>query len=233
MNTKNRIFVAVLNQGSVFTGLSEALAVMRNNPDYDVEIEYFDEKPISYNRNLIVQRFLSKGHDYLLMLDSDNVPPPSVINLADYKKDVVGALYFMWSKGEIMPTAFDRSNDGMYSPIKIDDKDGMVECDAVGTGIIMLSKKVLKEIKSPFSNEYDADGIKLFGLDIAFCRKAKEKGYKVYVNLDYVCDHWVVVNLKRFYAIIYGQVDRIKERETEIEKLKEEIKQFKGEESPE
>ena len=218
--TKKSIFIGVLNQGNVSAKLSESLSIMKLNPDYDVEIMYFDEKPIAYNRNIIVQKFLSKKHDYLLMIDSDTVPPSSVVNLADYQKDIIGALYFMWQKGEIMPVAFDRAKEGMYQPVKIDDKDGVVECDAIGTGVIMLSRKVLEDVKAPFLNEYDEDGMKIFGLDIAFCRRAKEKGYKVFVNLDYVCSHYVIVDLKRFYTIIYRQRDRIIELEKELKKLK-------------
>jgi len=220
-NKKIKILVAVLNEGNVHTTLSENLGVMKNNPDYDVEVKYFAEKPISYNRNYIVQKFLAGNWNYLMMIDDDTVPPASVINLADYKKDIIGALYFMYQKTEIMPVAFNRAEEGLYEPIKIDDKDGMVGCDAVGTGVIMLSRKVLEDIKAPFVNEYDADGIKLFGLDIAFCRKAREKGYKIYVNLDYVCDHWQITNLRTFYNIMYQQKDKILE-------LKEKLKQYEN-----
>jgi len=222
MENKKRILCAVLNEGSVSTRLSENLGVMKNNPDYEVTVQYFAEKPISYNRNTIVQKFLAEKYDYLMMIDDDTVPPPSVVNLADYDKDVVGALYFMYQKTEIMPVAFDRAEEGLYQPIKIDDKDGMVEVDAIGTGVIMIARRVLEKIKAPFVNEYDADGIKLFGLDIAFCRKAKEQGFKIFVNLDYVCDHWQTANLRTFYTIIYSQRDL-------INKQKEELKLLKGE----
>jgi len=220
MIKKKKILVAVLNENHVWRDLSENLSVMKNNPDYDVDIRYFDEKPISNNRNIIVQRFLAGNWDYLLMLDSDTVPPPSVVNLADYQKDIIGALYFMYKNTEIMPVIFKRAEEGLYEPIRIDNKDGVVEVDAIGTGCIMLSRKVLEDVKAPFLNEYDADGIKLFGLDISFCQKAKKKGYKVYANLDYVCDHWKTVNLKTIYTIIYQQRDKINELKETIKTLK-------------
>ena len=209
---KKKILVAVLNQGSTSVGLSDSLMQMKSSPDYDVEIEFHNEKPISNNRNKICQRFLGQEeYDYLLMIDGDIVPPPSVINLADYQKDVVGALCFMWQQGVVMPVAFNRRPEGMYKQIEPDKCDGMVEVDAIGTGCIMLSRKVLEEVKAPFMNEYDPDGIKIFGLDIAFCRRAKEKGFKVYVNTDYICDHWTTVNLKSIYGIIYGLIEENKQ----------------------
>lgn len=218
---KKSILVAVLNQGDINVRLADSLRHMGNSPDYDVVIEPHNDKPISNNRNKIVQRFLGKEYDYLLMIDSDIVPSPSVINLADYQKDVIGALCFMYQKGQIMPVAFERKSEGMYSQIDIADKDGIVEIDAVGTGCIMLSRKVLEAVKSPFSNEYDPDGIKLYGLDIAFCKKAKEKGFKIFVNLDYICDHWVNVNLRTFYATTYSLLE-------ENKKLQDKIKTRKG-----
>jgi GT2 family glycosyltransferase len=220
MNKKRRILAAVLNQGSVSVGLSSALAQMGNNPDYDVEVEFFNEKPISHNRNTIVQHFLAKeDYDYLLMIDGDIVPPPSVVNLADYQKDVIGATCFMWQQGVIMPVAFNRRPEGMYQQIELEKCDGVTEIDAIGTGCIMLSRKVLEKVKAPFMNEYDQDGIKIFGLDIAFCRRAKEKGFKIYVNTDYLCDHWTKVNLKTMYAINYGlmeEINKLKEKNEDI-----------------
>ena len=218
---KKNILVAVLNQNSITTNLADSLRHIGNNIDYDVEIEFHDDRPISNNRNIIVQRFLAhEKYDYLLMIDSDIVPPPSIINLADYQKDIIAATCFMWRQGAIMPVVFNRKSDGTYTQIDITDKDGIQEVDAVGTGCIMLSRKVLEAIQSPFLNEYDTDGIKLYGLDIAFCKRAKEKGFKVYANLDYVCDHWITMNLKTLYAIIYGQLEELKK----LKKNKDNIK---------
>ena len=218
---KKRILISVLNQGKIATGLVESLLAMKGSPEYDIEIDFPDDAPISNNRNKIVQRFLAKDYDYLLMCDSDIVPPPSVINLADYQKDIISATAFIY-QGVIMPVAWNRMPDGMYKPINLSEYDGLVEVDAVGTGCIMLSRKVLEEVKAPFLNEYDPDGIKLFGLDIAFCQKAIEKGFKVYTSLDYVCSHYKTVDLKTFYAIFSNGLDKIRELEAEIKQLRNE-----------
>jgi GT2 family glycosyltransferase len=219
MNNKKSVMVAVLNQGKIATGLTECLLAMKDSPYYDVEIEFPDDAPISNNRNKIVQRFLAKDYDYLLMIDSDIVPPPSVINMADFQKDIIAATAFIY-QGVIMPVAWNRMPDGMYKPIDISEYDGIVEVDAIGTGCVMLSRKVLEDVKAPFLNEYDPDGIKLFGLDIAFCQKAKEKGYKVFTSIDYVCSHYKTVDLKTFYAIFHNSIEEIKRLNLEIERLK-------------
>lgn len=206
---KKKILCAILNQGKIAVELVESLMAMKDSPSYDVEIEFHDDAPISNNRNKIVQRFLAKGYDYLLMIDDDVTPPPSVVNMADFGKDIMAATAFIWQQGAVMPVAWNRMEDGMYQPIDITNKDGIVEVDAIGTGCVMLSRKVLEEVKAPFLNEYDPDGIKLFGLDIAFCQKAKEKGFKVYTNIDYVCGHWKNVNLRTMFANLHALKDEI------------------------
>jgi len=212
---KKKIWVAILNEGNVRQELSRVITAIQTQSAYDVYIEYPADKPISNNRNKIVQRFLAhKEFDYLLMVDDDIVPPPTILNLADYQLDIVGALCFMY-KDRVMPVAFKRNKDGLYNSITLEDKEGLVEVDAVGTGCIMLSRKVLEAVKAPFSNEYDPDGIKTYGLDINFCRKAKEKGFKVFVHLDYPCDHWQTMNLRRIYAVNMAYRDRIKELKEE------------------
>ncbi len=216
---KKKILVAVLNQGEISTDLTQCLLHMQNTPDYDVEIEFPDDAPISNNRNKIVQRFLAKDYDYLLMIDSDIVPPPSVVNMADFQKDVMAATCFIYQRA-VMPVAWDRVPDGTYTPIDISKKDGVLEVDAVGSGCILLSRKVCEEVKAPFLNEYDPDGIKLFGLDIAFCQRAKEKGFKIYTNLDYVCSHYKTIDLKTFYAITHNSLEKIKELENKIKETK-------------
>lgn len=200
---KKKVLVAVLNQGNIRIELAHHLKhwVLQNK--YDLTISYPCMKPIAHNRNSIVQDFLqSPVYDYLVMIDGDNVPPLNFLNLIDFQKDVLGALCFCYQQNMIAPLALERKSDGMYRPIDLYGKSGMVECDAVGTGCIILSRKVLEAVRKPFMNIYDADGIKLWGLDIEFCKRAKEKGFKVYCHLDYPCDHWATVNLRLIYRAL-------------------------------
>ncbi len=161
------------------------------------------------------------------MIDDDVVPLPTILNMADYEEDIVGVLYFMYQQQKLMPVAFNRAKDGMYNPINIKSADGLTEVDAVGTGCIMLSRKVLEAVRAPFLNEYDPDGIKLFGLDIAFCRKAKEKGFKVYVHTDFPASHWATMDLKRLYFLKTAYLDKIDELKEKLKNDQVEIEKKK------
>lgn len=227
MSFKRSIWVAILNENTIRPELARVLNYINDQTDYEIYIDFSNEKPISQNRNMIVQRFLASKFDYLLMIDDDVVPPQTILSMADYEKDVVGALYFMYQEQKLMPVAFMRSRYGMYNPLNIKSGDGLTEVDAVGTGCIMLSRKVLKAVKAPFINEYDPDGIRLFGLDIAFCQRAKEKDFKVYVHTDFPCSHWQIMDLKRLYYIETSYSDKINELREKLRNDKVNLQQNK------
>jgi hypothetical protein len=221
INNKKAVYIAVLNQHDIHDQLSERLLGYANQTDYEVCIVHSSLKPITQNRNKVVQDFLSKPeYDYLVMFDSDNVPPVDFLNLVDFQLDIVGSLYFGYQKGMIVPWCLERGKDGLFTIVDLKGKRGLIECDAVGTGAIVIKRSVLEDekLKFPFRNEYDADGIKLLGLDINFCKRAKEVGYKVYCHLDYISGHWVPVDLKDVFALLI-----------EKEGLEEKLKLLQGE----
>jgi len=202
MIQKKRIFVAVLNQGNIRPELVLLLHELSNQDKYDLLISYPSDKPIAYNRNKIVQRFLSrKDMDYLMMIDSDIVPPENILNLVDYQKDIITPVLFAYQGDKVLPLAVRlRKEDGFYTPIDPQETTGLQEVDGNGTGCMIIKRNVLEKIRSPFLNRYDADGMKKLGLDFAFCRDAKAKGFSVWCHFDYICDHYTVVNLKDIYA---------------------------------
>jgi GT2 family glycosyltransferase len=78
---------------------------------------------------------------------------------------------------------------------------GLVEVDATGTGCIFIKRQVLedKELQDPFLDVFDEEGHRSLGLDINFCRRAKNRGYNVYVHTDYVASHWTDMDQKMVY----------------------------------
>lgn len=194
------IYVAILNQGEIRTDLSQVINMMIQNDSYRIMLTYPAAKPITNNRNTIVQKFLATDCDYLMMVDSDIIPPVNILNLADFDKDIITPLMFVKQKGMLIPLFLKRGKDGIYDSDDYLTKVGLQEVDATGTGCIFIKREVLENVKHPFENRYDEDGIKILGNDFAFCQMAKEKGYRVWVHLDYVASHHSVQDLKdEFY----------------------------------
>lgn len=204
MKKQKSILVVVLNQGEIRTELVNTLLRLPFQGKYELFFSFPSDKPISYNRNKIVKNFLKSGCDYLLMIDSDIVPPLDVLDLADFQKDIIVPLMFAFAKDSYIPLILRFNDDGEHNPIKLTGEEGLVECDAVGTGCMFLSRRILAhpKMKAPFLNIYDQEGMKIRGLDLEFCRRAKELGFKVYAHTEYTCKHIVSMDLAMNYAAL-------------------------------
>lgn len=206
MNITKGVYVAVLNQGEIHISLSNWLHKITRQDKYNVLVKYFNYKPISYNRHKIIEDFLKTDMDYLLMVDSDIIPPENTLELVDFDKDVIGTLCFAYISSKIVPLMLQKNpqNDEYkkYIVKPFTNEDGLMECDAIGSGCMIIRRDVLTsgKIKAPFINIYDENGMKIEGLDLAFCRKAKEAGYKVWCHTDYVASHHVTCDLKELYT---------------------------------
>ena len=212
-------YIAVLNQGEIRTELTKVLTLIIQQEGFRINITYPHKKPIANNRNHIVQKFLArKEFDYLMMIDSDIVPPPNIMKLLDFNKDIIVPLMFVMQNGKVLPLYLEQAKDGQLEfTKKYLDMQGLVKVDATGTGCIILSRKVLEAVKFPFRNEYDTDGIKKFGLDLNFCKRARKLGFQPYVHLDYVADHHSVGSLRDTYYLLLQK-----------EKVEEEYKKIMG-----
>lgn len=213
MLKQKNVYIAVLNQGELRTELTKVLTMIVQQDGYRINMTYPHKKPIANNRNHIVQKFLArKEFDYLMMIDSDIIPPPNIMKLLDFNKDIIVPLMFVMQEGKILPLYLKQAKDGQLEFTKeYLDKQGLVPVDATGTGCIILSRKVLEAVKHPFRNEYDTDGIKRLGLDLNFCLRAKKLGFQSWVHLDYVADHHSVASLREIYYMIL-QKDMVEQK---------------------
>ena len=201
------VYIAILNQGAIRPELSYLVTDFTHQNKYRLYLSYPAAKPISFNRNTIVKDFLAKKeYDYLLMIDSDIIPPLNYLDLidhlADEDKDIISGVCFAYMDNGIVPLVLEYNPDKNDKPFlvkSLDGDEGLVEVDAVGTGAMAIKRKVLEQVKAPFINRYDEDGMKLMGLDLSFCDKAKKLGFRTWCHLDYVCSHWTKVDLKEIY----------------------------------
>jgi len=161
-------------------------------------------QPVASNRNGIVKRFLVGDADYLLMLDHDQMFHPQQ-NPLDYvfeDLDVVGFPTPLW-KPDRSPTNPIRWNvwledgEGNRTSGTLEEGAGLVECAAVGTGAILIARRVFEhpDLRAPFLDEWDEDGIRTRGEDLTFCERARAAGFRVYAAMDMPCGHLKEVNL--------------------------------------
>lgn len=132
---------------------------------------------IAENRNWLAFKAINEECDYLFMVDDDMVfPPCTLTRMVGHQKDIVGVV------------AKSRTGENV---IQIDGKvpkdeeipKELFECDALGTGVILIKTDILKTIPYPFfSFKSDINGVTVQGEDWSFCKKVKDKGYKIFCD---------------------------------------------------
>ncbi len=145
------------------------------------------------SRNLLRQKFLEGGYDFLLSLEQDNLPPPDVIErlLAHNKKIIAGA-YFNVKKnlhGETKPMAMLWSKVGETVAYHLDeefifDKPGLYEVAACALGCTLIAREVLEKIEFRHGIKLDEGWDDMF-----FCRDANAAGYEIFADTSVFCQH--------------------------------------------
>jgi|ETNvirnome_2_300_1030623.scaffolds.fasta_scaffold36023_2 GT2 family glycosyltransferase len=192
---KFKILLALLHQGYVRPELAQRVSLMEKDERVELTVLYTNKRPIESNRNFTVQEMLKGDYDFLLTIDHDTVPRNNPLDLAFLGKDVVGCAYPQWNQSDpnypIYFVGMNKSKDG-YREHK--EKRGLQEVDAVGSGCLMMSRKVLQKVKEPFVRKWKG-GFPIVGLDFYFCEKAKEAGFKVFCHYGYLCSHFKDIDL--------------------------------------
>lgn len=130
-------------------------------------------------RNKLVEAFLRiKRAEYFLFIDGDMTFPRYALEklLAD-DKDIVTGLYVGRREPHRLIARVKVKNTFQDPEIK----EGLIEVDGVGMGFCLIKRKVFEAMSYPWF-EYDMK--QKISSDIQFCLKAKEKGFRVFVDTD-------------------------------------------------
>lgn len=209
---KKAVYLAFLNQGNIRVENAHLLARWARENKYNTHIGYDfqhtfpSDKPIINNRNKIVKDFLQKKeYDYLLMIDDTIIPPVDILDLSLFDKDVVTPLMFAYRQNAIVPLVLKkRKGFKDYEIANVNGDEGLVEVDSVGTGCIMIHRRVLEhpKMRFPFKNKWNKDGERILGQDLNFAKRAQKCGFKLWVHLSSICGHWEKVDLKETYQAL-------------------------------
>lgn len=212
---KKSVLVAVPNNGSIHKLVSFALLNMQLDQRYRLRIIQPTHSPSDNNRHHIFRDFLAGGEDYLLMIDSDNPPMNNPLDLVELDRDVMGYPTPVWHyTGKIKGERPIYENVYKYVPDEDaykewPDKVGLQKPDAVGTGCIMIARRVLEHPKMQGANQrtLNKDGTVDKGGDIMFCETARKCGFGIWAHYNYRCQHFVELELHEV-AKAFHELDR-------------------------
>ena len=203
------VYIAVLNSdGTIHVQLANRLiqivAECLTSKKWEPTIKFSKVTGVDYNRNAIVNDFLKTNCKWLIMIDHDNPPLNNPLDLIEFNKDILCLPTMMWrgidSPGGNTGVAFNvyKAVKGGWATFVYDGKNKLFKADRVGTGCILLKRRVLEKMKdkAPFLSTVDPkSGMRVLGEDISFCDKARKEGFGIWGHWDYACSHYKEVDL--------------------------------------
>lgn len=195
--------------GRLQAELASNLLNWKSSKKYGVEVYHErNSSPVSVAQNRIVKEFLSTNFDYLLLLESDLIPPPnrvcpsSALDLTEFNVNIVNGLCFICARGDPfigMAAAASRSDGIQCSSLSEEElfPPRLIGVDCTGTGCMMIERKVFEKLEEPyFKFEFNEAGDEVVKTqDYYFSLKAKEKGFGVFVHSGFRCLHSVSVKI--------------------------------------
>jgi hypothetical protein len=147
-------------------------------------------------RNEAAFKLLESDFTHILMLDSDHVHPRDIIQrlgrwpMLDMDIQIVGGLNFM-RKPPYKPLVYTAGKDDDTLTVPATwPKKGLWEVERIGTGSILINRRVFETIDSPwFKYEDDPVNHRYQSEDIYFSKLARESGYKIWCDPTCVSPH--------------------------------------------
>jgi len=172
----------------------EYAKIYRNAPPNTYEV-IAPEPQIDTAREKLAEIALSLNAKYIFWVDTDVIPPTDVIQrLMRHKISFVSGLYARryhpcWNE-MLVKAKNEKGEDGYISiPEGGYEKGSLVQCDAVGFGCVLMETDMLKDMEKPWFKWSEHSAIRGNSEDFYFCRRAKQAGYKIWVDTSVVCRH--------------------------------------------
>ena len=148
---------------------------------------------VNYAREAMATAAIEQGMDYILMIDDDQGVPrdmferlyaTAIKHNADMVSPMVTQRFHPFN-----PVMWKHSYDADKKTISCTfieeyEPNEVVQCDAVGFGVVLIKVDIIKKIKVPrfFSNTH-------LGEDIFFCMKARGEGAKIVMDTSIKVGH--------------------------------------------
>ena len=190
--SKKKILIAIPTARNIEPETFKSIYDLIIPEGYEATFQYFYGYNIDQVRNLIAD-WVVKGFDYLFSVDSDiSFPPNTLLKLLAHDKDVVSGLYIQRKPGLHILEIYERNQQGGVSNMPYEKLKGrsLVEIAGCGFGCALVKAEVMREIGYPqFKYHSAVDHRHTVSEDVDFCRKALDKGFKIWADPSVLCSH--------------------------------------------
>lgn len=190
--TKKKILIAIPTARNIEPDTFKSIYDLTVPEGYETTFQFFFGYNIDQVRNLIAD-WVVKGFDYLFSVDSDIAFPPDTLErLLAHDRDMVSGLYIQRKPGEHILEVYEHNGRGGVTNIpygKIAGR-GLVEIASCGFGCVLVKADVFRAIDYPHFKYHSAiDHANTISEDVDFCRKALNKGFKIWADTNVKCRH--------------------------------------------
>lgn len=195
----DKIYTAVPTRGTVLNSVVNKLNELHDV--YGLPTAIYETGHLSAidARNKIRKNFLNSDKEVLLMLDYDVIPVYGVVEMAMRGYDICATPVMLMAEQANIPFFNvyneDISGDGWWPIQNQFNLSSVIECDAVGFGVVAIHRKVVEKL-SPFWLDTDEYGIANRSEDLPYCKLAKKNGFRVWADFSSRADHITMVNIR-------------------------------------
>lgn len=155
--------------------------------------------------------FMRRDYDFLMYVDDDIVlPSNSISHLAEADKDIVAGVYRLKQDSPSAAVRLPATGGPNWGQVLSDDL--LTEAEYVSTGCFMIKRSTVEGMIKHFPEQKyrrNVAGDEAWALfqpyvlnmeylseDWAFCQRALDAGFKVWVHGGIKCDHWGKKNFR-------------------------------------
>ena len=190
---------------------------LTEKPDFVYHRPQFPAGPttsIAEIRNDIVTQALESGVTHLLQLDTDQTYPPDLIKrLLSHNLPIVSA------KVHRRYPPFDpilyRGPVEKVEPVPEEEwkQHGLVEVNATGAACMLVKTDVYLDVEYPWYEFVSRKEGRDIGEDVYFCYKAREAGYKIFVDCSIQIGHLGPFEMNESFYDLYKVLTRRKKKD--------------------
>jgi len=196
---KKKILIAIPTAKYIESETFKSIYELRKPLNTEVVFQFFYGYNIAQIRNLIAHWAINNKFDYIMWVDSDIILPKLILEkFYSYNYDIISGIYLQRKEEVKIPEIYIPNDHGGSKNILIEQVpiNQIFEIVGCGFGAVLTKIDVLKKIGYPQFEYHNAiDSKNAISEDVDFCRKAINKGYKIYADSSMRCEH---IGTKKF-----------------------------------
>lgn len=203
---RTRVDAVILTSPELAT-FAQKILTIAGDQRHDNTISFNWANPTSSNRNKIAREYkLSERRaDWLLLVDEDTAPTGDFMSVIDQTDaDVIVFPAPVWQPGSspTEPLLWNLQLEGDAEQFTVGRRMPSHSIDfqeifSGGSGAMLIRRRVLEhpDMRWPFQDRFDENGIRIRGHDLDFCYRVRELGFKVVAALQHPCSHYKSLDL--------------------------------------